>query len=60
MTASGVAAGLRIQVLDLLACLHTGDLDEATGVVLDHCPDLAAGPSLVAFASAMSRISISS
>jgi hypothetical protein len=44
---------LRIQVLDLLACLHTGDLDEATGVVLDHCPDLAAGPSLVAFASAV-------
>jgi len=53
LTAFPVLADLRVETLDLLACLHTGDLDEATGVVLDHCPDLVAGPRLVAFASAV-------
>ena len=42
-----------MEVLDLLACVHAGDLDEATGVVLAHCPDLAAGPRLVALAAAV-------
>jgi hypothetical protein len=53
VTASGLSAGLRVEALDLLACLHTGNLDEATGVVLGHCPDLVAGPRLVAFAAAV-------
>jgi len=53
VTASGLPRGLRVAALDLLACLHMGDLDEATGVVLDHCPDLSAGPGLVAFAGAV-------
>ena len=53
VTTSGVASELRVEALDLLACLHAGDLDEATGVVLGHCPDLAAGPRLVAFAAAV-------
>jgi len=44
---------LRGEALDLLSCLQAGDLDEATGVVLAHCPDLAAGPRLVAFAAAV-------
>ena len=53
VTASTVSAGLRVEALDLLACLRAGDLDEATGVVLAHCPDLAAGPRLVALATAI-------
>lgn len=53
VTAPGASTGLRVEALDLLACLHAGDLDEATGVVLDHCPDLVAGPRLVAFATAV-------
>jgi hypothetical protein len=53
VTTSELPQGLRLAALDLLACLHTGNLDEATGVVLDHCPDLAAGPRLVAFAAAV-------
>jgi hypothetical protein len=53
VTTSALPHGLRVAALDLLACLHTGNLDEATGVILDHCPDLAGGPSLVAFAAAV-------
>ena len=44
---------LRRRVLDLLACLHAGDVDEATGVVLESCTDLAPGPTLVAFTTAL-------
>ncbi|NUR06037.1 MAG: hypothetical protein HOQ22_05295 [Nocardioidaceae bacterium] len=40
-------------MFDLLACLHAGELDEATAVVVDHCPGLVAGPALVSFAAAL-------
>jgi hypothetical protein len=54
VTATGPAHSLRLEALDLLACLHLGNLDDATGVVLGHCPNLSAGPRLVAFARAVS------
>src|SRR3954452_20416514 len=53
VTATELPRALRLEALDLLACLHMGDLDEATGVVLGHCPDLSAGPSLVALSAAV-------
>src|SRR4051794_13321023 len=53
VTATELPRALRLEALDLLSCLHMGNLDEATGVVLGHCPDLSAGPRLVAFAEAL-------
>jgi hypothetical protein len=53
VTATELPQALRLEALDLLASLHLGNLDDATGVVLGHCPDLSAGPRLVDFAAAV-------